>query len=121
MGSRPVRRLDQPRTLGVVTGPTGLPHAVLLDGKRRHVMAIRDEWLVQDRWWTDAPIDRRYFELVIEPGRVIVIFHDARIDEWRTHAASRTASRPAPAGPARPSGTLHESPVTLFGKRPLPK
>ena len=93
MGSRPVRRLDQPRTLGVVTGPNGLPHAVRLDGKRRAVVAIRDHWLVQDRWWTDSPVDRHYFELVIEPGRVIVVFHDVRAGQWHTHTPPNMAVR----------------------------
>ncbi len=93
MGTRPIRRIDQPRALGVVTGPSGLPHSVRLDGKHRAVVAIRDEWLVQDRWWTDQPVDRHYFELLVEPGRVIVIFHDARSGDWLTHSPPNVAVR----------------------------
>lgn len=85
MGSRPLRRLDTPRPISVVVSPTGLPHAVVVQGRRRPVMAVRDDWLVQDRWWTDAPIDRHYFELIVEPGRQVVVFLDIRTRAWFTH------------------------------------
>lgn len=96
MGSRPLRRLDQPRSVRVVVGPSGLPHAVELNGVRRHVIVIRDEWLVQDRWWTDEPVDRQYFELVIEPGRVLVVFLDTRSRQWFAHTPAPAAQRPSP-------------------------
>jgi len=32
----------------VIPGPTGIPHVVIVDGKRRSVTAIREDWLVQD-------------------------------------------------------------------------
>ncbi len=93
MGSRSLRRLDQPRPLGVIAGPTGLPHALEIDGRRRQVVAIRDDWLVQDRWWTDAPIDRHYFELVVEPGRVVTAFRDARTASWFMHGSPQPQRR----------------------------
>jgi hypothetical protein len=49
------------------------------------VAAVRDEWLVQDRWWTDRPVDRHYFELVLDPGRVAVVFRDVRAGGWFAH------------------------------------
>ena len=40
-------------------------------------MCIRDrEWVVEDRWWTGAPLRRRYFELVLADGRDVVIFRE---------------------------------------------
>jgi len=66
----------------VIPGPTGIPHVVIVDGKRRSVTAIREDWLVQDRWWTDQPVERHFFELLLEPGRVMTAFHDLRSDEW---------------------------------------
>lgn len=85
MGARSLRRLDQPRPLRVITGPAGAPHAIVADGRRRAVTAIREDWLVQDRWWTDDPVDRHYYELIVEPGRVVVAFHEARSGLWFTH------------------------------------
>ena len=85
MGARSLRRLGEPRPLHVIPGPTGIPHVVIVDGRRRSVTAIREDWLVQDRWWTDEPVDRHYYELVIEPGRVIVTFRDTRTGGWYAH------------------------------------
>jgi hypothetical protein len=38
------------------------------------VEVIREEWLVEDRWWTAHPFRRRYFELVLADGRNAVVF-----------------------------------------------
>jgi len=44
-----------------VTVEDGLPAAVGQVG----VFQVREEWRVVDRWWTDAPVRRRYFDLVL--------------------------------------------------------
>ena len=38
------------------------------------VEAVREEWLVEDRWWTPEPIRRHYFELALSDGRCEVVF-----------------------------------------------
>ena len=40
------------------------------------VEAVREEWLVEDRWWTPKPLQRRYLELVLSNGRNIVVFRE---------------------------------------------
>ena len=40
------------------------------------IESMRESWLVEDRWWTAAPLRRRYWELVGERGRNVVVFHD---------------------------------------------
>jgi hypothetical protein len=40
------------------------------------VEALRESWLVEDRWWTDEPLRRRYWELLGARGRNMVVFHD---------------------------------------------
>ena len=42
------------------------------------VEAVREEWLVEDRWWTPEPIRRHYFELALSDGRCEVVFHDQK-------------------------------------------
>jgi hypothetical protein len=37
---------------------------------------LREEWRVVDRWWTEEPVVRRYFELVLESGENTIVFHD---------------------------------------------
>jgi hypothetical protein len=39
-------------------------------------VAVREEWVVEDRWWTGAPLRRRYFELVLADGRDVVVFRE---------------------------------------------
>ena len=34
----------------------------------REQVALCEEWRVVDRWWTDVPVDRHYFEVVLEGG-----------------------------------------------------
>ncbi len=87
MGTRPqaLRPLAGPRPVHVITAPGGLPHAVVLDGRRRLVAAVREDWLVQDRWWTEEPVDRHYFDLLLEPGRPLVVYREAAGGEWFRH------------------------------------
>ncbi len=42
----------------------------------RAVSSIREEWLIEDRWWTASPLRRHYFELVTAEGRCLTVFHD---------------------------------------------
>jgi hypothetical protein len=66
------RRLNLPQQTRVRTGPGGRPLAV--DG---HVVdAVRESWLIEDRWWTDAPLRRRYWEVVTADGRDLILFRD---------------------------------------------
>ena len=41
------------------------------------VETVREEWLVEDRWWTPEPIRRHYFELALADGRCEVVFREA--------------------------------------------
>jgi hypothetical protein len=40
------------------------------------VEAVREDWLVEDRWWTPKPLQRRYFEIVLRDGRNLVVFRE---------------------------------------------
>ena len=48
----------------------------------RPVDAVRESWLIEDRWWSDAPLRRRYWEIVTTCGRNLVVFHDLREGGW---------------------------------------
>jgi hypothetical protein len=75
--SRAARRLNEPRPARVEAA-RGVPEAV--GGVR--VEAVREEWLVADRWWTEEPLRRRYFELVLETGENVAVFHDEERGGW---------------------------------------
>lgn len=71
--------LYRPRAVEVVVRE-GAPAQV---GQRRlGVEAIREEWLVEDRWWTYSPLRRHYFELVLESGRCVTVFRDIAEGGW---------------------------------------
>ena len=76
MGS--VRRLATPRAVSVRMEDGGRPATV--DG--RAVEAVRESWLVEDRWWTDAPLRRRYWEVVTADGRDLVVYRDLEDGGW---------------------------------------
>lgn len=52
-----------------------------------HVEAVRETWLLEDRWWTDRPLRRRYWEVVDARGRNVVVFHDLFTGRWFSQAA----------------------------------
>jgi len=56
----------------------GRPDAI--DG--RVVEAVRESWLVEDRWWTDRPLRRRYWEVVTDDGRNLVVFRELGGGRW---------------------------------------
>ena len=75
--SRAARRLNEPRPVRV-TVEDGLPAAVEQVG----VFQVREEWRVVDRWWTDAPVRRRYFDLVLATGENVAVFEDEEGGGW---------------------------------------
>ena len=72
------RRLAVPAPATVPTGPGGRPLAV----DDHEVVSVRESWLVEDRWWTDLPIRRRYWEVVTVDGRDLVVFRDLEAGAW---------------------------------------
>ena len=70
--ARAARRLNQPRPALVEAHADGLPRRV----NRQDVAVVREEWRVVDRWWTDEPVHRRYFDVVLETGEHTVVYHD---------------------------------------------
>ncbi len=74
-----LRRLYAPRPVAVRVDGDGIPAAV--DGVA--VEAVREEWLVEDRWWAPPPLRRHYFELVLVDGRDLAVFrHGGRAGAW---------------------------------------
>ena len=75
---RSARRLNEPQPALVEAGACGVPVRV----NRLDVALVREEWRVVDRWWTDEPVSRRYFEVVLESGQNTVVFRDQDRGQW---------------------------------------
>jgi hypothetical protein len=65
-------RVNKPWPVPVQADADGVPRTV----GRLAVEAVREEWLVEDGWWTQRPLRRRYFELVLEDGSDVVVFYE---------------------------------------------
>ena len=72
------RRLSVPVRVAVNARDDGMPGIV----DDHEVEAVRESWLVEDRWWTERPLRRRYWEVVTASGRNDVVFHDLESGRW---------------------------------------
>jgi hypothetical protein len=77
------RRLGAPRPVAVQADGRGVPTSVA----GVTVETVREEWVVEDRWWTSRPLRRRYFELVLTNGRNAVVFRDLVEGGWLSQRA----------------------------------
>jgi hypothetical protein len=81
--SSAARRLNAPQPALVETHVDGSPRSV----NRQQVALVREEWRVVDRWWTEEPIDRRYFDVVLASGENVVVYLDGEAQRWFTQRA----------------------------------
>jgi hypothetical protein len=77
---RSAGRLKAPRPAVVEARVDGTPVRV----NRLPVELVREEWRVMDRWWTEEPVSRRYFEVVLQSGENAVVFRDEERSCWFT-------------------------------------
>jgi hypothetical protein len=77
------RQLGSPEPVSVAADGQGVPVTVGPVG----VDSVREEWVVEDRWWTGQPLRRRYFELVLVNGRNVVVFRDLVEGRWFSQRA----------------------------------
>lgn len=77
-----LRRLYAPRRVKVEVDAEGVPRSV----EGTAVETVREEWLVEDRWWTLRRMWRHYFELVLVDGRDLVVFRDGNGRWYRQQA-----------------------------------
>jgi hypothetical protein len=73
-----LRRLYAPQPVAVRTDSAGMPLAVDEAG----VVAVREEWVVDDRWWIPEKLQRHYFELALGNGRSVAVFRCALSGRW---------------------------------------
>ena len=74
----PRDELNEPRAAVVEARVDGTPVRV----NRLPVELVREEWRVVDRWWTEEPVSRRYFEVVLQSGENAVVFRDEERSCW---------------------------------------
>ena len=75
---RTAGRLNEPRPAVVEARVDGTPVRV----NRLPVELVREEWRVVDRWWTEEPVSRRYFDVVLAGGEHAVVYLDEEVGRW---------------------------------------
>ena len=60
----------------------GGAHRLHHRGLWRGVIEIRQHYRTDDRWWTDDPVARDYFDLLLEGGQPLTVFHDLIERRW---------------------------------------
>jgi hypothetical protein len=78
VSARAAGRINAPRAALVEANAVGVP--MLVD--REGVALVREEWRVVDRWWTEDPLDRRYFDVVLESGENACVYRDGEAGSW---------------------------------------
>ena len=73
-GPAELKPMGQPRPISVRGAE--YPEAVLWRDQWQPVLKVREEWRLNDEWWT-REIARRYFRIVLANGRQITVFNDA--------------------------------------------
>ena len=77
------QQLNKPRPALVEAHADGVPRRI----NRQDVGLVREEWRVVDRWWTEEPVHRRYFDVVLETGENAVVYRDDDAGSWFTQRA----------------------------------
>jgi hypothetical protein len=70
-----------PREIKVIADERGGPVAVVLDSVQRRVARITNVWRIDDEWWREE-ISRLYFQVELDDGYIITIFHDLISHKW---------------------------------------
>ena len=78
------RRLNRPLPARVEAHLDGSPRRV----NRSEVALVREEWRVVDRWWTEEPVSRRYFDVVLAGGEHAIVFLDEEVGRWFSQRGS---------------------------------
>ncbi len=73
-GEAEAEALDAPIAVRV-EADAGWPIALVERGVPRAVESVEDIWRIEDEW-RRTPVSRTYFEVLLEDGRRLSIFHD---------------------------------------------
>ncbi len=80
-GAGAIKPVDTPAAVRVEQGRGEQPVRIHL-GDWQQVMAIQDQWRIDDEWWRERPISRMYYRVLLEDGRETTVFQDLVTSGW---------------------------------------
>ncbi|MBV8087957.1 MAG: hypothetical protein JO247_24360 [Chloroflexi bacterium] len=90
-----LRILNAPQPIAVREDESGRPIALRRAewASPRRVLNFEDCWRIDDEWWTASPVSRIYYELEVEGGVRVGLFHDLVAKRWfEQHAGAAVAA-----------------------------
>ena len=81
-GPGTLRRLNAPRRVEVRVDSAGAPAALRRQGAWLEAGELLDRYRTDDRWWTEQPIARAYYQLLLADGRTATVFRDEITGAW---------------------------------------
>ncbi|MGB2693844.1 MAG: hypothetical protein WBD55_01505 [Dehalococcoidia bacterium] len=60
----------------------GAPVAVRKSGRWLAVACVVNRHQTEDRWWTEQPVSRDYYDVLLEGEHLVSVFHDLIGDRW---------------------------------------
>ncbi|PKB71355.1 MAG: hypothetical protein BZY87_05735 [SAR202 cluster bacterium Io17-Chloro-G6] len=61
--------------------PTG-SRRLAQEGRSLMIASINDLWQVDDEWWRERPISRRYYQITTQDEQRLTIFRDQLNAQW---------------------------------------
>ena len=80
--SSPIRSLNLPTPIQVEEDSQQRPLAISLRRRKLEVASIDDLWEIDEEWWRENSIVRRYYQVTTEDGRPMTIYRDRASGEW---------------------------------------
>ena len=77
-----IRSLNLPALIQVEEDSQQQPLAINLQRRRLEVASVDDLWEIDEEWWRENPIVRRYYQVTTEDDRPMTIFRDLVSGEW---------------------------------------
>lgn len=77
-----LRALNEPRPVRVHVDDDGMPRSIRTGKQWYTVNEVVDRWRLQDEWWRETPLDRMYFECLLDDGLRVVVFRNMNTGEW---------------------------------------
>jgi hypothetical protein len=74
--------LNAPKPMHGTLDAQGIPNTITRHGQTIKVVALQDQWRIDDEWWREQPVSRMYFQLQLEDGSLFEGYHDLITDKW---------------------------------------
>jgi hypothetical protein len=79
-----LRPLNAPSPLQVQADDRGHIVSVWRQGRLtpRSIAAVQDHWRIDDEWWREHPVSRIYYDLLLDDGTMLTVYHELLADQW---------------------------------------